>query len=73
MADNLHPQKSDDESSEGVAGSVVGYLIAGIGVWGFLGWLVDRWFDLPSGVGLVTGMMIGAVGAIYLIIRRLGA
>lgn len=74
MADDRHPRSSGDEhSSEGVAGSVVGYLIAGVGGWGFLGWLAERFFGLPSGIGIVTGMMLGAAGAIYLIMKRLGA
>jgi hypothetical protein len=73
MADDHRPHDSDDRSSEGVAGAVVGYLIAGIGGWGLIGWLAERWFNLPSGIGLVTGMMIGAAGAIYLILRRLSA
>lgn len=51
----------------------MGYLIAGIGVWGFVGWLVDRWLGLPVGIGLTAGMIIGMAGAIYLIVRRLGA
>nr|MDT0662890.1 hypothetical protein [Micromonospora sp. DSM 115978] len=72
MADDLHPNKSDDHSSEGAAGAVVGYLIAGIVSWGFLGWLADRFLGLPSGVGIAVGMMIGAAGAIYLIMKRLG-
>ncbi|MDG4828791.1 hypothetical protein O7627_05655 [Solwaraspora sp. WMMD1047] len=73
MADDLHPHQSDDRSSEGAAGAVVGYLIAGIVSWGFLGWLADRFLGLPSGVGIAVGMMIGAAGAIYLIMKRLGA
>jgi ATP synthase protein I len=74
MADDPRPLRSDDpSSSEGVAGSVVGYLIAGIGVWGFLGWLAERMFGVPNGIGIVTGMMVGAAGAIYLIMKRLSA
>ncbi|HEX6968425.1 MAG TPA: hypothetical protein VF174_06410 [Micromonosporaceae bacterium] len=72
MADEHRPHDSADRS-EGVAGAVVGYLIAGIGGWGLLGWLAERLFDLPSGIGIVTGMMLGAAGAIYLILRRLNA
>ncbi|HEX5542271.1 MAG TPA: hypothetical protein VFX60_12035 [Micromonospora sp.] len=73
MADHHHPRDSDEPSSEGVAGAVVGYLIAGIGAWGLIGWLVERWLGLPKGIGIATGMMIGAAGAIYLIMKRLNA
>lgn len=72
MADDRHFRKSDKDS-DGVAGAVVGYLIAGIGVWGFLGWLADRFLGIPAGIGTVTGMMFGAAGAIYLIMKRLSA
>ncbi|HEX5594533.1 MAG TPA: hypothetical protein VFX61_00700 [Micromonosporaceae bacterium] len=51
----------------------MGYLIAGIGVWGLIGWLVERWLGLPKGIGIAGGMIIGAAGAIYLIMKRLGA
>lgn len=53
--------------------SALSYLIAGIGVWGFLGWLVDRWLDVPKHFGLLVGMLVGATAAIYLIVKRLDA
>jgi len=71
MADDQTPKRSGDGASVGWA--AVGYLLAGIGVWGFLGSLVDRWLDLPQGIGTASGMVLGAAGAIYLIVKRLGA
>ncbi|MEJ3750920.1 hypothetical protein WEI85_47825 [Actinomycetes bacterium KLBMP 9797] len=50
----------------------IGYLIAGITVWGFAGWLVDKWLDL-GGMPVVVGAVVGAAGGVYLIVRRLGA
>ncbi|GIJ78153.1 hypothetical protein SAMN05443287_103136 [Micromonospora phaseoli] len=73
MADNSHPRSPDEHSSEGVAGAVLGYLLAGIVVWGFLGWLAGEFLGVPTGVGIAVGMMLGAAGAIYLIMKRLGA
>ncbi|TDB92047.1 hypothetical protein E1091_13380 [Micromonospora fluostatini] len=73
MGDDLHSSKSDEHSSEGVAGAVVGYLLAGILAWGFLGWLAERFLDLPTGLGVAAGMILGAAGAIYLIMKRLSA
>ncbi|GIJ28508.1 hypothetical protein Vqi01_36700 [Micromonospora qiuiae] len=73
MADNPHRESSDEQSSEGVAGAVLGYLLAGIVVWGFLGWLAGEFLGLPAGVGIAVGMMLGAAGAIYLIMKRLSA
>jgi ATP synthase protein I len=49
----------------------ISYLIAGIAVWGFIGWLVDRRFDL-GGVPIGIGAVVGAAGGIYLVVRRLG-
>jgi len=73
MADDPHSPKSDEHSSEGVAGAVVGYLLAGILVCGGLGWLAERFLGLPAGIGVAVGMMLGAAGAIYLIMKRLSA
>ncbi|PZF99674.1 hypothetical protein [Micromonospora endophytica] len=73
MADNPQRRSSDEHSSEGAAGSVVGYLLAGIVVWGFLGWLAGEFLGLPTGIGIAVGMMLGAAGAIYLIMKRLSA
>ena len=73
MAEDPHPRRSDEPSSEGVAGAVLGYLLAGIVVWGFLGWLAERLLDLRTGVGVAVGMIFGAAGAIYLIMKRLSA
>ncbi|KXK62372.1 hypothetical protein AWW66_08535 [Micromonospora rosaria] len=73
MGDDLHSSKSDEHSSEGVAGAVAGYLLAGIVAWGFLGWLAERFLALPTGLGVAAGMILGAAGAIYLIMKRLSA
>jgi F0F1-type ATP synthase assembly protein I len=61
----------DPRSGAHHAWSTLGYLIAGIGLWGSVGWLVDRWLSL-GGVGTAVGTVVGAGGAIYLIVRRLG-
>jgi F0F1-type ATP synthase assembly protein I len=49
----------------------VGYLISGILVWGFIGWLVDQWLG-TGGVATGIGAVVGAAGGVYLIARRLG-
>ncbi|MGC4893151.1 hypothetical protein [Micromonospora sp. DT31] len=73
MADDPRSRTPDEHSSEGAAGAVVGYLLAGILVWGGLGWLAERFLGLPTGIGVAVGMMLGAAGAIYLIMKRLSA
>lgn len=50
----------------------IGYLITGITVWGFIGWLVDKWLD-TGGIAIGIGSVVGAAGGIYLIVRRLGS
>jgi F0F1-type ATP synthase assembly protein I len=49
----------------------VGYLISGITVWGFIGWLVDRWLG-SDGVATAIGALVGAAAGVFLIVRRLG-
>ncbi|HEX6498234.1 MAG TPA: hypothetical protein VF054_04290 [Micromonosporaceae bacterium] len=66
------PPKDSWSSGINTGWAVVGYLIAGMAVWGFLGWLVDRWLHL-GGIGMGIGVVLGAAGAIYLIVRRFGA
>jgi len=52
--------------------TALSYLLAGMLVWGLLGWLVDRW--LGSGhVATGVGVVLGAAGGVYLIARRFGA
>jgi F0F1-type ATP synthase assembly protein I len=74
MADVQPPQGpggADPGTGAHQAWSTLGYLIAGIGFWGFVGWLVDRWLGL-DGVATAVGVLAGAGGAIYLIVRRSG-
>jgi ATP synthase protein I len=75
MAGDQSPQRSDrpddPQSGAGQGWAAMSYLIGGIAVWGFIGWLVDRWLDL-GGVGTAIGALVGAAGGVYLILRRLG-
>ena len=70
MAGDQSPRSPDPGSGANLGWTAVSYLIAGIGFWGFMGWLADRWLHLP-GVGLMVGMLIGGAGAIYLIVKRM--
>ena len=49
---------------------VLSYLIAGLVVYGFLGWLGDDL--LGTEWMLPTGMVLGMAGSVFLIIRRYG-
>jgi F0F1-type ATP synthase assembly protein I len=64
------PKPPDRRGDAGVGWAVLSTLLAGILVWGGIGWLIDRW--LHTWVGIVVGMLVGFAGAIYLIIRKYG-
>lgn len=49
---------------------VIAYLVSGILFYGGLGWLLDRW--LETSFLLPIGIIVGAVLAIYSIIKRYG-
>jgi F0F1-type ATP synthase assembly protein I len=49
---------------------VLSYLIAGVALYGFLGWLGDR--ALGTGFLLPVGIVLGAGLGCYVIIRRFG-
>lgn len=48
---------------------IMSYLIAGVAVYGTLGWLADQWLGTSFLVGV--GIVLGVVLAMYLIWRRL--
>ena len=50
--------------------SIIGTLVAGVLAWGAIGWLLDRW--LGTEFLVAVGILVGAAGAFYLIIRRYG-
>jgi F0F1-type ATP synthase assembly protein I len=70
MNDSETPARhqQSDEMSQGL--QVLSYLIAGVVVYGFLGWLGDHY--LGTTFLLPIGIVLGAAGGIYLIIRRFG-
>jgi F0F1-type ATP synthase assembly protein I len=51
--------------------SILGTLVAGVLAWGGIGWLLDRWLGTRFLVAI--GILVGAAGAFYLIIRRYGS
>jgi F0F1-type ATP synthase assembly protein I len=48
--------------------SVISLLLAGVTVYGGLGWLLDRW--LGTQFFLPVGLLGGAAGAIYMVYKR---
>jgi ATP synthase protein I len=71
MAGNQSPQR-EGASGANAGWTAVGYLIAGIGFWGFVGWLVDHWLHTHR-IAIGIGCVVGAVAGIYLVVRKLGA
>ena len=65
------PEKSSGAPGHGSGMAILSLLMAGIGFYGVLGWLADRYFAtvwcLP--VGLILGLAV----SIYLIIKRYGS
>ena len=72
MAGEQSPPSKRPQSGADMGWTALGYLIAGIGVWALIGWLVDRWLDVPMHLGVLAGMLIGMAGAVYLIVKRMG-
>lgn len=72
MAGEQSPSQKRPQSGADMGWTALGYLIAGIGVWGVIGWLVDRWLDVPMHLGLLVGLLVGMTGAVYLIVKRMG-
>jgi F0F1-type ATP synthase assembly protein I len=54
-----------------VVWSILGTLVAGVLAWGGIGWLLDRW--LGTRFLVAVGILVGAAGAFYLIIKRYGS
>ncbi|WP_020523109.1 AtpZ/AtpI family protein [Catelliglobosispora koreensis] len=72
MAGNQPPKRPDDASGANMGWTALGYLIAGSGVWGAIGWGIDAYFGVPKHIGLLTGMILGMFLAVYLIVKRMG-
>jgi ATP synthase protein I len=56
----------------GMGMTALTYLLAGMLVWGGIGWAVDHWVG-TRGVFAGIGAVVGVGSGIYLIVRRLGA
>ena len=62
------PGQSPGAGEENAGWSIFSYLIAGMAVYGGIGWLVGRW--LHAAIAFPAGMLTGLVLAIVLIIYR---
>ena len=60
-----------DGGGSDVVWSIIGTFVAGVLAWGLIGWALDRWLNTSFLVAI--GIMVGAGGAFYLIIKRYGS
>jgi ATP synthase protein I len=77
MAGQKPPDKpsggdSPNPPDTGMGMTALTYLLAGMLVWGGIGWLVDHWVG-TRGIFAGIGAVVGAGSGVYLIVRRLGA
>lgn len=61
---------SGRDANPGDGWTVIAYLLSGLIFWGGAGALLDRW--LGTGFFVLVGMLVGGVGAIYLVYVRYG-
>ena len=65
------PDRGGDSGGAGVAWSVLGTLIAGLVAWGGVGYLLDRLLGFRA-LFLPIGLLVGAAGALWLIVIKYG-
>ncbi len=62
------PPPGTQEQPSGDPWHAFGYIVSGVALYGFLGWLVDRW--LGTSFLVAVGILIGAGLGIYLTFAR---
>jgi F0F1-type ATP synthase assembly protein I len=73
MTDDQSPNKKRDAAQgANMAWTALGYLLAGMAFWGFVGWLIDKWAH-TGGIVTAVGVIVGTAAGIYLTVKRLGA
>ena len=63
--------RQDAWEGYGKAWSIIGTLLAGLAVWGGIGFVVDRLTGF-HGLFLGIGLVVGAIGGVYLVLVRYG-
>jgi F0F1-type ATP synthase assembly protein I len=63
--------RQDAWEGYGTAWSIIGTLMAGLAVWGGIGFLIDRLAGFHA-LFLPIGLVVGAVGGVYLVVIRYG-
>jgi F0F1-type ATP synthase assembly protein I len=60
----------NSQNEENALWSIVGYLLAGLFIWGGIGWGFDRW--LGTTYCVLIGLFLGAGASVYLVWLRFG-
>ena len=68
MSQQGPPRPHGDDRPSGDPWQAFGYVVAGVAVYGFLGWLADRW--LGTSFLVAVGLVVGAGLGIYLTYAR---
>lgn len=68
MARQLPPPAEPDENPKGDPWNAVGYIVAGVALYGFGGWALDRW--LGTSFLVAIGILVGAGFGIYMTYAR---
>ena len=63
--------RQDAWEGYGTVWSIIGTLMAGLAVWGGVGFLIDRLAGFRA-LFLPIGLVIGAVGGVYVVVVRYG-
>src|SRR2546423_10072859 len=63
--------RQDAWEGYGKAWSIIGTLLAGLAVWGGIGYLIDRLAGFHA-LFLPIGLVIGAIGGVYIVVVRYG-
>lgn len=71
MTNNQTP-KPGGASGADQGWAVIGYLLAGMILWGGVGWLLDEWLGIPKHLGTFFLGVIGAAGGMYMVVKRFG-
>ncbi|NYE49459.1 ATP synthase protein I [Spinactinospora alkalitolerans] len=68
---NDRPGDGSEKEPRADGMTVVSYLLGGLAFWGGVGWLADWAFGFTT-LFLPIGLILGLVGAIYLIVTQYG-
>jgi hypothetical protein len=68
MAQQNPPPAGPDESPQGDPWHAFGYIVAGVVIYGLVGWLLDRW--LGTEFLVAVGILAGAGLGIYMTYAR---